>query len=72
MTRLFTTRYRDPIPASDEQFFGGINSAAIVNTLNSDAITSNNIRPDPRFLLPDQWQDCAELPRDGEAPVLRV
>jgi outer membrane receptor protein involved in Fe transport len=56
VTRLFTTRYRDAIPASDEQFFGGINSAAIVNTLNSDAITSNNIRPDARFQLPDQWQ----------------
>ena len=23
VTRLFTARYRDPIPVTDEQFFGG-------------------------------------------------
>jgi outer membrane receptor protein involved in Fe transport len=58
VTRNFTARYRDPIPVTDTQFFGGINSAAVVSALNSDAITSNNIRPDPRFMLPDQWQDA--------------
>ena len=58
VTRYWTTRYRDPIPVTDEQFFGGMNSAAIVSALNSDSITSNNIRPDPRFMQPDQWQDA--------------
>jgi outer membrane receptor protein involved in Fe transport len=55
VTRLFTTRYRDGLPVSDAQFFAGINTAALVDQLNSDSITSNNIRHDPRFRLSDQF-----------------
>jgi hypothetical protein len=58
VTRLFTTRYRDSIPVTDPQFFAGIDSAAIVQALNSDSSTTNNIRIDPRFKMADQWQDA--------------
>ena len=55
VTRLFTTRYRDALPVGDVQFFAGVNTAALVQQLNSDAITTNNIRIDPRFGQADQW-----------------
>jgi hypothetical protein len=55
-TRLFTTRYRDALPVGDVQFFAGVDTAALVQQLNSDAITTNNIRLDARFAQPDQFQ----------------
>jgi outer membrane receptor protein involved in Fe transport len=55
VTRLFTTRYRDALPVGDAQFFQGVNTAALVQQLNSDASTSNDIRPDPRFGQADQF-----------------
>lgn len=55
VTRLFTTRYRDALPVGDAQFFAGVNTAALVQQLNSDSITTNNIRFDPRFGLADQY-----------------
>jgi hypothetical protein len=55
VTRLFTTRYRDALPVGDAQFFAGVNTAALVQQLNSDAATNNNIRFDPRFQQADQY-----------------
>jgi outer membrane receptor protein involved in Fe transport len=55
VTRVFTTRYRDGIPVSDAQFFAGFDTAAIVQALNTDNISNNNIRPDARFNRPDQF-----------------
>jgi outer membrane receptor protein involved in Fe transport len=55
-SRLFTTRYRDPLPVGDVQFFNGVDTAALVQQLNSDNITSNNIRTDARFNRTDQFQ----------------
>jgi len=56
-TRLFTGRYRDPIAGiTDAQFFQGFDSAAIVAARLATPSTTDNIRPDARFGLPDQFQ----------------
>ena len=61
VTRLFTTRYRDALPVGDLQFFAGVDTAALVQQLNSDSITTNNIRPDARFGQPDQYQGARAI-----------
>ncbi len=56
-TRLFTTRYRDAIAGvTDAQFFQGFDSAAIVAARLATPSTSDDIRPDARFTLSDQYQ----------------
>ena len=55
VTRNFTTRYRDGFNVSDQQFFAGFDPLAIA------AATPASYRPDPRYLLPDQWQNRRQL-----------
>ena len=48
VTRLFTTRYPDPISGiSDAQFFQGFDVAALA--------AATNLRPDARYTQADQW-----------------
>ena len=49
VTRFFTARYRDQLPVGDAQFFSGFDAQAV-------AAANPNIRPDTRFLQPDQYQ----------------
>jgi hypothetical protein len=55
VTRNFTTRFRDGFNVSDQQFFAGFDPLAIA------AATPASYRPDPRYLLPDQWQARRQL-----------
>ena len=50
ITRLFTTPYRDSLNISDAAFFAGFDAVAVAKATTA-------IRPDPRFGLPDQWQN---------------
>ena len=50
VTRLFTTPYRDSLNISDAAFFAGFDAVAVAKATTA-------IRPDPRFGLPDQWQN---------------
>ena len=50
VTRLFTTPYRDSLNISDAAFFAGFDAIAVAKATTA-------IRPDPRFGLPDQWQN---------------
>jgi hypothetical protein len=50
VTRRFATRFRDGFNVTDQQFFAGFDPLAIA------AATPASYRPDPRFLLPDQYQ----------------
>jgi len=56
VTGLGGTPYRDAIPVSNEQFFAGFDAAAVVAARNSDAITTNNIRPNATFGLDSAYQ----------------
>ena len=55
VTRNFTTRYRDGFNVSDQKFFAGFDPLAIAGA------TPASYRPDPRYLLPDQWQSRRQL-----------
>ena len=55
ITRIYTTRYRDQLPGlTDATFFQGFDEAAIV-------AANPNVRPDPRFGQPDQYQGARTL-----------
>ncbi len=56
VTRLFTTRYRDSFNVTNDAFFGGtFDPVAMANA------APTTYRPDPRFGLPDQWQNRREM-----------
>ena len=55
VTRNFTTQFRDGFNVTDQQFFAGFDPLAIA------AATPASYRPDPRYLLPDQWQSRRQL-----------
>jgi hypothetical protein len=61
VTRIFTARYRDAIPVSDAEFFAGFSHEAIVAARLATPSTSDNIRPDPRFTQPDQYQGARAI-----------
>jgi hypothetical protein len=60
-TNLLNTPYRDAISVSTEQFFSGFDVAALVNARNTDSITTNNIRLDPRFGLASAYQGSRSI-----------
>lgn len=61
VTAFSNTPYRDAISVSREQFFSGVDIAALVNERNTDNITTNNIRPDPRFGLASAYQGVRSI-----------
>ena len=56
VTRNFTTRYRDTFNVTDQAFFSGT-----FDPLSIAGATPATYRPDPRYLLPDQWQNRRQL-----------
>jgi outer membrane receptor protein involved in Fe transport len=56
VTRNFATAYRDTFNVSDQAFFSGT-----FDPLAMAAAAPNTFRPDPRYLLADQWQDRRQL-----------
>jgi hypothetical protein len=52
VTRNFTTAYRDTFNVSDPAFFSGT-----FDPVAMQAAAPATYRPDPRYLLPDQWMD---------------
>jgi hypothetical protein len=55
VTRNFTTQYRDTFNVTDQAFFSGTFDPLGI------AATTPSIRPDPRYLLPDQYQNRRAL-----------
>jgi hypothetical protein len=55
VTRVFQQPYQDRFNVSDEEFFAGFDPDALA------AGNPDDIRPDPRFLRPADWQDEREL-----------
>ena len=56
MTRNFTTAYRDTFNVTDQAFFSGT-----FDPVALQAASPNTYRPDPRYLLADQWQDRRQM-----------
>jgi outer membrane receptor protein involved in Fe transport len=56
VTRNFTTQFRDTFNVTDQAFFSGT-----FDPLALQAAAPNTYRPDPRYLLPDQWMDRRQL-----------
>lgn len=54
-TRRFTARFRDGIPVSDAQFFAGFDALAIA------AANPGAVRPDSRYLQPDQFLGARDI-----------
>jgi len=56
VTRNFTTAYRDTFNVTDQAFFSGT-----FDPVALQAASPNTYRPDPRYLLADQWQDRRQM-----------
>jgi outer membrane receptor protein involved in Fe transport len=56
VTRNFTTQFRDTFNVTDQAFFSGT-----FDPLALQAAAPNTYRPDPRYLLADQWMDRRQL-----------
>ena len=56
VTRMHMTAYRDTFNVSDQAFFSGT-----FDPLAMQAAAPGTYRPDPRYLLADQWQDRRQI-----------